>query len=91
MLVDQGFITINPAGKNSWRVTMRKEVQFSDRPYPGTGQGPSDLGQILNYLTPAMLTWWLEGAAYSLGESDGAGISRERVGRAAVQRGGIHD
>ena len=91
MLVDQGFITINPAGKNSWRVTMRKEVQFSDRPYTGTGQGPSDLGQILNYLTPAMLTWWLEGAAYSLGESDGAGISRERVGRAAVQRGGIHD
>ena len=91
MLVNQGFITINPAGNNSWRVTMRKEVQFSDRPYPGSGQGPSDLGQVLNFLTPAMLTWWLEGAAYSIGESDVAGISRERVGRAAVQRGGIRD
>ena len=68
LLVDQGFIKVRPLGSDRWQVTMRKEVQFSDRtPYVG-GRGWRDFGQLANYLAPATLTWWLECDTYRIGQ-----------------------
>lgn len=81
LLVDQGFIKVRPIGGTSsdqagdqldestqkWQVTMRKEVQFSDRtPYVNSA-GWADFGQLANYLAPSTLTWWLECDTYRIG------------------------
>ena len=47
-------------GNNSWRVTSKKSLRFSDRTPYSNGPGWSDFGELLNYLTPAALTWWVE-------------------------------
>lgn len=65
LLVDQGFIKVRPLVKERWRVTSRKTVLFSDRTPNSTGPGWFDFGQMLNYLAPAALTWWLESELYS--------------------------
>ena len=57
-----------PLGGNRWRITSRKLLRFSDRtPYSGTN-GWTDFGQMLNYLAPAALSWWVETETYSLGK-----------------------
>jgi len=64
--LNQGFMKARPLGQGIWRVTWRKLLRFSDRtPYAGT-QGLLDLGQMLNYLAPAALTWWVESEIYSM-------------------------
>ena len=88
ILIDQGFIKVHPTGEDSWRVTVRKEVQFSNRSTTATGPGAVDFGQILNYLTPAVLAWGVECGTYSI--ADGAVLtnSSEGAGRAVAQLGG---
>ena len=66
--MNEGFLGISPLGQKSWRITSRKLLQFSDRtPYSG-GRGLTDFGQMLNYLAPAALSWWVETETYSLGQ-----------------------
>ena len=62
------------------RVTTRKILQFSDRtPYSGA-TGWFDFGQLLNYLAPATLTWWLESEVYSTtGEQEKAARPRRAL------------
>lgn len=64
--LDEGFLRVVPLGANYWRVTSRKLLRFSDRtPYSGAN-GWTDFGQMLNYLAPAALSWWVETETYSL-------------------------
>jgi hypothetical protein len=66
--LNQGFMKVRPVGPDTWRVTWRKLLRFSDRtPYAGA-QGMLDLGQMLNYLAPAALTWWVESEVYSMSD-----------------------
>ncbi|HEU5483424.1 MAG TPA: hypothetical protein VFU98_00845 [Microlunatus sp.] len=65
--MNEGFMRVVPLGGDRWRVTSRKLLRFSDRtPYSGT-TGWADFGQMLNYLAPAALSWWVETETYSLG------------------------
>ena len=65
ILVDEGYARARPLGPDLWRLTVRKTLGFSDRtPYVG-GPGWNDFGQLLNYLAPAMLSWWIESEMYS--------------------------
>lgn len=67
IMMNQGFMRVVPLGDQRWRVTSRKLLRFSDRtPYAGSN-GWSDFGQMLNYLAPAALSWWVETETYSLG------------------------
>lgn len=66
--MNEGFLRISPLGHRHWRITSRKLLRFSDRtPYSG-GSGLTDFGQMLNYLAPAALSWWVETETYSLGQ-----------------------
>jgi hypothetical protein len=65
ILVDQGYIKVRRLTPDRWRVTSRKVLQFSDRT-PDAPGGSYDLGQTVNYLTPAALSWWVESETYSL-------------------------
>jgi hypothetical protein len=70
LLVDQGFIKLRPLGGHKWQVTLRKEVQFSDRtPYVG-GRGWRDFGQLANYLAPSTLACWLESETFRIGANN---------------------
>lgn len=73
ILIDGGFIVARPvltgggAGnaevvpiEGRWRVTTRKVLRFSDRTPYATAPGWLDFGQMLNYLAPSAVTWWLE-------------------------------
>jgi hypothetical protein len=60
ILIDDGFIRARPLGKGRWRVTSRKILKFSDRTPYSNPPGWRDFGQLLNYLAPAAVTWWLE-------------------------------
>jgi hypothetical protein len=65
ILVDEGYVKVRPVTSDVWRITTRKTIRFSDRsPYAG-GYGWHDLGQVLNFLAPAALSWWLESELYS--------------------------
>jgi hypothetical protein len=64
--IDHGFIKVRALGQNRWRVTRRKALRFSDRTPYANARGWMDLGQMLNYLAPTALTWWLESELYSL-------------------------
>ena len=72
---------------NRWRVTTRKVLRFSDRTPYSKPTGGMDFGQLLNYLAPAAVTWWLETDFYSseaMGkgrETPGDDQSREKGGR----------
>ena len=68
IMLNEGFMRVVPLGDRRWRVTSRKLLRFSDRtPYSGTN-GWTDFGQLLNYLAPAALSWWVETETYSLGK-----------------------
>jgi hypothetical protein len=68
ILVDQGFIKARPMGPDRWRVTNHKVLLFSDRSPNVAGQGLSDFGEMLNYLAPAAMSWWLESELSSAGD-----------------------
>lgn len=73
--MNEGFMRVVPLGGDHWRVTSRKMLRFSDRtPNSGTN-GWTDFGQLLNYLAPAALSWWVETETYSLGQRAAAGAS----------------
>jgi hypothetical protein len=65
ILVDQGFIKVRRIFDGRWRITTRKVLKFSDRTPNSTAAGWLDVGEMLNYLAPAALTWWLESELYS--------------------------
>jgi hypothetical protein len=78
ILVDEGFIKARPIAPGLWRVTSRKVLRFSDRtPYSGE-TGWFDFGQMLNYLAPATISWWMETEMYSSGCSEILQLARER-------------
>jgi hypothetical protein len=66
LLIDDGFLDARPIGHDAngepdrWRVTTRKVLKFSDRTPYSNEPGWPDFGQMLNYLAPASVTWWLE-------------------------------
>ena len=75
--LNQGFLKVKPLGPFTWLVTWRKLLRFSDRtPYFG-GRGLADTGQLLNYLAPAALAWWVETETYSMANSTYSKLSRE--------------
>jgi hypothetical protein len=73
LLIDGGYLVARPLSMqrdggvehNHWRVTTRKVLQFSDRAPYSNPTGGMDFGQMLNYLAPAAVTWWLETDFYS--------------------------
>jgi hypothetical protein len=82
ILVDQGYIKIRPLSEDRWRVTRRKVLRFSDRtPYDNATPGWLDVGQTLNYLSPAALCLWMESETYSL-KSCACGGAGEPAARA---------
>jgi hypothetical protein len=82
LLIDGGYLVARPLRTQRegdeepkhWRVTTRKVLQFSDRAPYSNPTGGMDFGQMLNYLAPAAVTWWLETDFYS---SKALGKSRE--------------
>jgi hypothetical protein len=71
IMLNEGFMRVRPLGGGRWRVTSRKLLRFSDRtPYTGAS-GWADFGQMLNYLAPAALSWWVETETYGLGQRTG--------------------
>jgi hypothetical protein len=69
--LDQGFIKVRPLGPELWRVTRRKVLNFSDRTPYSNGPGWLDFGNMLNYLAPTALTWWVESELYGLAGAPG--------------------
>jgi hypothetical protein len=70
ILFDHGFIKVRPMlAPDRWRVTTRKVLLFSDRSPNVAATGSIDFGQMLNYLAPAALSWWLESELSSSGDS----------------------
>jgi hypothetical protein len=68
--IDNGFIQVLPlAEPDSWLMTSRKTVKFTDRTPNLNRAGWADTGQLLNYLAPASLTWWIESEAFSMGST----------------------
>lgn len=68
LLANQGYLKVRPLGNRSWRVTSQKNIRFSDRTPSSRARGWSDFGQLLNYLAPTALSWWVETETYSLGD-----------------------
>lgn len=69
ILIDEGFIKVRPIAGDRWRLTTRKVLKFSDRTPDVHGPGWFDFGEMLNYLAPAALSWWLESELYSAADS----------------------
>jgi hypothetical protein len=73
LLIDGGYLVARPLRTQRddneepkhWRITTRKVLQFSDRAPYSNPAGGMDFGQMLNYLAPAAVTWWLETDFYS--------------------------
>lgn len=68
IMMNEGFMRVVPLGDRRWRVTSRKLLRFSDRTPNSGASGWTDFGQMLNYLAPAALSWWVETETYSLGK-----------------------
>jgi hypothetical protein len=60
ILIDGGYILVRPVGDGRSRVTSRKVLKFSDRTPYSNAPGWLDFGEMLNYLAPASVAWWLE-------------------------------
>jgi hypothetical protein len=60
ILIDGGYILVRPVGDDRSRVTSRKVLKFSDRTPYSNAPGWLDFGEMLNYLAPASVAWWLE-------------------------------
>jgi hypothetical protein len=92
ILIDEGYAKARPAGPGLFRVTVRKTLQFSDRTPYGGGAGWNDLGQMLNFLAPAAMSWWLEGEMYNQAQATARpsapvrGSRKRRKARAGVAR-----
>ena len=68
LMLNEGYMRVRPLGGGRWRITSRKLLRFSDRtPYTGAS-GWADFGEMLNYLAPTALSWWVETETYSLGQ-----------------------
>lgn len=67
--IDNGFVKVRGIGADSWLMTSRKTVKFADRTPNLNRAGWADTGQLLNYLAPASLTWWIESEAFSMGST----------------------
>lgn len=68
LMLNEGYMRVRPLGGGRWRITSRKLLRFSDRtPYTGAS-GLADFGEMLNYLAPTALSWWVETETYSLGQ-----------------------
>lgn len=68
LMLNEGYMRVRPLGGDRWRITSRKLLRFSDRtPYTGA-TGLADFGEMLNYLAPTALSWWVETETYSLGQ-----------------------
>jgi hypothetical protein len=67
--LNQGYLKVRPLAENTWRITSRKILRFADRTPRVGASGWLDFGQILNYLAPAALTWWVESETYSMGDT----------------------
>jgi hypothetical protein len=65
ILIDEGYILVRPVGDERLRMTARKVLKFSDRTPYSNAPGWLDFGQMLNFLAPASVTWWLETELYS--------------------------
>jgi len=93
--LDEGFIKVRSLGSGRWRVTRQKVVRFSDRTPYVNAPGLLDLGEMLNYLAPTALSWWLESETYSLGDKpppDGSSGAAPTVTAAVpVGRGNTRD
>jgi hypothetical protein len=63
--VDDGYIQVRKVREGRWSVTSRKVLMFSDRTPYSNLPGWLDFGQLLNYLAPASVTWWLETEIYT--------------------------
>lgn len=81
--LNQGYLKVRALGRDAWRVTSRKVIRFSDRTPSVGGQGWLDFGQLLNYLAPAALTWWVESETYSMGDTTPAGAGPPTATRSA--------
>lgn len=66
IVVDQGYIVVSQLAGDTWRITSHKTLLFSDRTPNINTSGWFNLGQMLNVLTPAALSWWLESEVYSV-------------------------
>jgi hypothetical protein len=61
ILIDGGFVVVRPVRKDGpYRMTARKVLRFSDRTPYSSAPGFLDFGEMLNVMTPAAVTWWLE-------------------------------
>lgn len=85
ILLNQGFIKLRELGNDNWRVTMRKQLKFSDRTPYENGLGLRDFGQLANYLAPATLTWWLECETYGLADDSTVNRPAEAAGTATIE------
>ena len=79
ILVDQGYARARQVADGLFRVTVRKTLRFSDRSAYGGGAGWQDLGQLLNLLAPAAMSWWLESEMYNGVCSKLLGLSRKHA------------
>lgn len=65
ILIDQGYAKARQIADDLFRVTVRKTLRFSDRTPNSGGPGWHDLGEVLNFLAPAAMSWWLESEMYN--------------------------
>jgi hypothetical protein len=63
--IDEGYIKVRQISPAHWRVTSRKVLNFSDRTPNSAPIAGFDFGEMLNYLAPAAMIWWVESEMYS--------------------------
>lgn len=85
--LNQGYLKVRPVGPDAWRVTTRKVLRFSDRTPGVGGRDWFDFGQMLNYLAPAALTWWVESETYSLADPAPTGAGSQPAPEPAYDEG----
>ena len=88
MLVDSGWTKVRYVTDGVWRMTSRKILRFSDRTPHTAWDGPLDFGQLLNYLSPAAVSAWLENDLYS---SEDANVHGRPTTEAASHGAGRHE
>lgn len=70
LLLDEGYIKLRPlVGRDMWRLTMRKQVEFGDRFGAGNRPIPGDLLQTVSYLAPAFISLYVECAMNSVADT----------------------
>ncbi|WP_395728114.1 hypothetical protein [Nakamurella sp.] len=70
LLLDEGYLQVRPlAGRQAWRLTMRKKIAFGDRFGAGSRPLPGDLLQMVEYLAPAYIALYVECAMNGVAET----------------------